>query len=209
MRAARRRSSACLAIAVIAAACASVPPNPERYRLAHSGSYWDVVHDDRVLLDLQPRYPEYFAVILDPALTRLPNLLALRDDLERRDVDRRNFDALNSLAIGYFEMNYRAESQRGQGLSYLSTSQRAAQLLAVPWRGYAETDDAALRDAILDFFDDAANGEKLGSRATAGRIGPVVSSLARKEEDALRRERIAAIVATLEARVASEDEQVD
>ena len=32
-----------------------------RYRLANSGTHWGVVGRDRVLDDLRPRYPDYFA----------------------------------------------------------------------------------------------------------------------------------------------------
>lgn len=198
-----------LLIAALGVGCASPPPSPERYRLKDSGTHWDVARNDPVLADLRPRYPDYFDVILDPQQLRLPRMLELRDDLEREPVDRRNFDALNSLAIGYFEINFRAESQRHDGLVYLSESQRAAKLLAVPWRGYGETDDAALRDAILDFFDDAGNGEKLSAAATAGRIAPIVGSLARKEHDPMRLERIARIASEIEARRVGADERND
>jgi hypothetical protein len=191
-----------LGLIACALACASPPPDPERYRLQDSGSHWDVAPGDDVLHDLLPRYPDYFDVILDPLQQQLPKMIQLRDDLEREPVDRRNFDALNSLAIGYFEINYRAESHRGDGLVYLSESQRAAKLLAVPWRGYAETDHAPLRNAILDFFEDAAHGEKLATAATAGRIAPIVGSLARKEHDPARHSRISRIVDEIEARQA-------
>lgn len=174
-------------------------PTPERYRLAHSGDHWSEVGDDHILDDLQPRYPEFFELILDPSRTEEGNLRLVRDDLEHKPVDRRNFDALNSLAIAYFEINYRAEAQRGEGLGYMSQSFRSAKLAAVPWRAYGETDDAALRGAILDFFQDAASGEKLGSRMTAPRLTRVVESLERKETDPARLRRIESIVAGLQA----------
>ena len=165
------------------------PPSPERYRLAHSGTHWDEAGRDRVVEDLLPRYPAYFDVILDPSDTREPDLREIRDDLERNDVDRRNFDALNAIAVGYFELNYRAQSDRG-GSRYLSDSFRAAKLLAVPWRAYGEVEDPRVREAILDFFEDAATGEKLSARETAGRIRPIVAALERKESDPERQRRI-------------------
>jgi hypothetical protein len=163
--------------------------SPARYRLAGSGSHWDVAGEDRVVEDLLPRYPDFFAVVLDPNESREPDLRPLRDDLERAEVDRRNFDALNAVAIAYFELNYRAESGRG-GDRYFADSFRAAKLLAVPWRAYGVIHDASLRDAILDFFEDAATGEKLLARATAGRVAEIVASLESKESDPVRRARI-------------------
>ncbi|MCL4683705.1 hypothetical protein KJ059_03025 [Myxococcota bacterium] len=199
-----RRSSACAA-ASVALAAASIgvviacgggrepdsqgPPAVDRYRLTGSGTHWDESGQDRVVEDLMPRYPEFFAVILDPSDSREPNLREIRDDLERDAVDRRNFDALNAVAIGYFELNYRAQSDRG-GSRYLSDSFRAAKLLAVPWRAYGEVEDARVRDAILDFFEDAATGEKLATRETAGRIEAIVAGLERKETDPQRLQRI-------------------
>ncbi len=164
--------------------------DPNRYRLTGSGEHWDVVGRDRVFDDLQPRYGDFFEVVLDPATTRLPDTRRVRDDLERTPVDRRNYDALNAVAIAYFEVNYRAEQNRG-ALAYLGLSQNAAKLLAVPWRAYGETEEARLRAAILDFFEDASRGEKLLSAATAPRVARIVASLARKESDPGRRARIA------------------
>ncbi len=166
-----------------------VSPVPERYRLADSGTHWDEAGDDRVVEDLLPRFPAFFAVVLDPSDSREPDLRAMRDDLERNPADRRNFDALNAIAVGYFELNYRAQSDRG-GSRYLSDSLRATKLLAVPWRAYGEVKDPRVRDAILDFFEDAATGEKLSSRETAGRIEPIVAALERKESDPERLRRI-------------------
>ena len=201
MRALHRRHAVLLAIAAtIAAACAK-PSDPERYRLTHSGAHWDVVGDDRVFDDVRPRYPEFFAVILDPAARQEASLQRIRDDLEHRPPDRRNYDALNAVAIAYFEMNYRAESDRGAGFGYLSRSFQAAKLLAVPWRAYAVSDDSQLRNAILDFFEDAGSGEKLGSSATAPRLVRVVASLERKEEDPARLARIRDITASITARL--------
>jgi len=164
-------------------------PNPERYRLAQSGTHWDEAGADRVVEDLLPRYPEFFDVILDPSDSREPDLREIRDDLERAAVDRRNFDALNAIAVGYFELNYRAQSDRG-GSRYLSDSFRAAKLLAVPWRAYGEVADPRVREAILGFFEDAATGEKLLARETAGRIEAIVAALAPKESDPERLRRI-------------------
>ncbi len=101
--------------------------------------------------------------------------------------------------IGYYELNARAESERG-GPDYLSRSFASAQIVAVPWRAYMEIDDDALRDAILDFFEDAASGQKRASTATAGRLARIVGSLAAKEADEPRLSRIRALVERLEAR---------
>jgi hypothetical protein len=191
------RSSIALAVFWITACAPST--DPMRYRLARSGAHWDVVAGDRVLDDLRPRYPEFFELVLDPSKTQEPNLLRLRDDLEHLPVERRNFDALNSIAIAYFELNYRAESVRGAGLGYMSQSFRSAKIVAVPWRAYGETEDPRLRDAILDFFEDAGSGEKLGSSSTAPRLVPIVSSLERKEQDPLRLQRIHDLVTALSA----------
>jgi len=160
-----------------------------RYRLTHSGEHWDVAGADHVFEDLQPRYDTFFGVVLDPASTQMPDTRAVRDDLERTPVDRRNYDALNAVAIAYFEINYRAEQNRG-ALAYLGLSQNATKLLAVPWRAYGETEDAGLRTAILDFFEDAGSGEKLLSAGTAPRVARIVASLERKEGDLARRARI-------------------
>ena len=176
-------------------ACASTA-DPARYRLADSGEHWDVVGGDRVFDDLYPIYPEFFDRILDPSLIRDPDLLPMRRDLERHPIDRRNFDALNALAIAYFELNYRA-NRSAQGFSYLSDNMRAAKLLAVPWRAYSEVEDAALRDAILDFFEDAGTSEKLGAAATAPRLARIVASLERKESDPGRRGRIQRLASEL------------
>jgi len=164
-------------------------PDPIAYRLSDSGEHWDVAGTDHVFEDLQPRYSAFFDVILDPSSARMPDTRAVRDDLERTPVDRRNYDALNAVAIAYFEINYRAEQNRG-ALAYLGLSQNAAKLLAVPWRAYGETEDAGLRSAILDFFEDAGRGDKLLSAATAPRVARIVASLERKETDPTRHARI-------------------
>ena len=188
-----------LAALVLLGGCAH-QVDPMRYRLMDSGSHWDVVGHDRVLEDLRPRYPDFFAVVLDPKNRAEPPVRRLRDDLEQRPVDRHNFDALNATAIGYFELNYRSEISRETGdLGFLSGGFRSAHLLAIPWRAYGEIEDSRLRDAILDFYEDAGTGTKLGASATAGRLVDIVSSLAAKEPDAARRERIEALVTRLES----------
>jgi hypothetical protein len=185
--------AATVRVAIAAPPCATgdsaCGESVERYRLTASGTHWDVAGEDRVVEDLLPRYRAFFDVILDPADARDPDLRALRDHLEQPDADRRNFDALNAVSIAYFELNFRAESDRG-GDRYFADSFRAARLLALPWRAYSEARDPRLRDAILDFFEDAATGEKLMARNTAGRIAPIVESLERKESDPARRKRI-------------------
>lgn len=194
-------SSATLSCATRGDAAASVGGNdPARYRLSDSGERWDRVGQDRVLEDLQPRYPGFFEVVLDPAKTHTANPLSVRDDLEASPVTRRNYDALNAVAIAYFEINHRAEAERGKGIAYLGLSQNAAKLLAIPWRAYSEVDDPALRDAILDFFEDAGSGEKRSTAATAPRLIRIVSSLDGKEDDPARRQRIHEIAAEIEAR---------
>jgi hypothetical protein len=191
-------------LVLVATACSTVaaPPctedvvctaSPARYRLAGSGIHWDIVGDDRVVEDLLPRYPEFFEVVLDPNDSSEPDLRPLRDHLEQPQVDRRNFDALNAIAVAYFELNYRAESDRGGG-RYFADSFRAAKLLAAPWRAYGGTRDPLLRDAILDFFEDAATGEKLRARDTAPRVGSIAESLEAKESEPNRRARIRRIV---------------
>ena len=187
-----------LALSLLAA-CAA-PGSASRYRLADSGTHWDVVRGDRVLDELLPRYPDFFAVVLDPARSEEPPVLQLREELEHRPVDRRNFDALNALAIGYFELNYRSEAARDDaGVGFLTGGFRSAHLLAIPWRAYGEIEDPRLRDAILDFYEDAGTGAKLGAAATAGHLVRIVGSLAAKEPDPDRTARIEALTARLEA----------
>ncbi len=192
-------------LVLVAMACTTVaaPPcteegvacttSPARYRLSGSGIHWDVVGDDRVVEDLLPRYPDFFEVLLDPNDSSEPDLRPLRDHLEQPQVDRRNFDALNVIAVAYFEFNYRAESDRG-GDRYFADSFRAAKLLALPWRAYDGTRDPRLRDAILDFFEDAVTSEKLLARNTAPRVGSIAQSLEAKEPEPDRRARIRRIV---------------
>ena len=189
-------------IASLLPACASLldtPPDPMRYRLKDSGTHWDVVGTDRVLDDVGPRYPEFFAIILDPARRDESDLGPLRDDLERSPVDRRNYDALNAIAIAYFEINFRGEQVRELGsLAFMSEGFRAAHLAAVPWRAYGLVEADALRDAILDFFEDATLGEKLGARATSGRLTGLVASFESKETNASRLSRIRSLLREIE-----------
>ena len=168
------------------------------YRLAHSGEDWADDGERSVVAELRERYPRFFEVILDPGDTREPDMRPLRRDLERAPVDRHNFDALNAIAIAYFELNYRAQAAEGSGL-YLGNSLRAAHLLAVPWRAYSEVQDGALRDAVLDFFEDAGSGEKLGTAATAPRLARIVASLEPKEHDPEHRARIQRLASCFEA----------
>ena len=184
-----------LALLLILGCTASA--EPARYRLAGSGSQWETVGEDRVLEDLRQLYPAFFAAVLDPSADHRLDLRPLRDDLEREPIDRHNYDALNAIAIAYFELNARAESDRG-GSSYLANSFRSAKLVAVPWRAYSEVESGPLRDAILDFFEDIARGEKQGSTATASRLVRIVSSLEKKESDLDRLGRIHAITETLQ-----------
>ena len=178
-----------LAVATLLAGCAG-SPDPMRYLLAHSGDHWDTVSGRSVVDPLRARYPEFFQVILDPSKTREPDLRPLRNDLEREPVDHRNFQALHSIAVGYFELNYRANAIPG-GPNYFADNFRAAKLVAVPWRAYSEVADGRLRDAIHDIFEDAGSGEKLGTAVTAPRLARIVASLEAKETgDAERRLRI-------------------
>jgi hypothetical protein len=204
------RGTSVVVLGLIAISCIGPQPvDPLGYRLSDSGDHWDVSRSDRVFEDLQPRYAEFFDIILDPTKGRLPDLRPLRDDLERSPVDRRNYDALNAVAIAYYETNFRAESGRGDGLVYLALSQRSAKLLAVPWRAYGEIEESALRTAILDFFEDAASGRKLMSEATAPRLLRIVASLEKKEPDVGRIARIQEITASLERQTAALQAELD
>ncbi len=172
----------------LAPACAG-STDPWSYRLSHTGGHWSEGEDDPLLGALLPRYPDFFAIILDPATTAEPDLRPLRRDLERSPVDRRNYDALNAVAIGYFELNHRASTHPG-GPTYFADSFRAAKLLALPWRAYGLVEDGRLRNAVLAFFEDAGSGEKLGTASTAPRLAAIVASLEAKEQDPGRRRRI-------------------
>ncbi len=199
-RRARRSAGRVIALALALVACAPAAGDPMSYRLDDDDDpFWSEGGDDPMLTALRARYPAFFDQVLDPSRSDEANLRELRDDLEHRPVDQRNYDALNAVAIAYFEINHRAEAQRGEGLGYMSLSFRSAKLVAVPWRAYGEIDDPDLRDAILDFFADASSGRKLGSRRTAPRLRRVVESLGPKESDPARRARIDAIVADLQA----------
>jgi hypothetical protein len=160
------------------------------YRLAGSSSHWEVSESRRALADLEQRYPSFFELIRDPVTNRVPELKDLQADLERHPTDRHAFDALNAIAIGFFEISYRAEAQRGSGMHYMGQSFRAARVVAVLWRAYGETRDARLRDAIIDFFEDVARGEKIGARTTARTIAQMVTSMGRQEQDAGRAARL-------------------
>jgi hypothetical protein len=180
--------ASCVALAM---ACAAVRPAdaPERYRLAESGEQWHVSGDDRVLEDVRVRYPEFMRKVLDPREHGELDIRPVRQDLEHVPVDRRNFDALNAVAISYFELNHRAEAEPG-GPGYFDNSFQAAKLLALPWKAYGLVPDPELRDAILDFFEDAGSGEKLDSASTAPRLAGIVASLEAKETDDGRIARI-------------------
>jgi hypothetical protein len=196
---ASRPTAALLGVVLFSSIGCATPSGPSRYRLTDSGTNWNVSGSDRVLDELRPLYPNFFETILDTTRTDLPDVRPVRDDLERQPVTRSNYDALNAIAIAYFETNSRAETERGEGLSYLSLSQRSAKLVAIPWRAYAETPNPNLRNAILDFFEDAGIGGKLHTGATAPRLARVVASLERKEDDPARAQRIRDITAKLEA----------
>jgi cellulose biosynthesis protein BcsQ len=165
-------------------------PNGQAYRLVDSGSHWEIADGKLLLDDLKQRYRDYFELIFDPVTNRVPELKELRADLERHPTDRRNFDALNAIAIGFFEISYRAEAQKGSGLHYMGQSFRAARVASVLWRAYGETRDDRLRDAIIDFFEDAANGQKLGARTTARTLAQMVASIQRQEQDPVRAARL-------------------
>lgn len=207
----RHRPGLALAIAlvwILGSACVSQATrevDARQYRLSGSGDHWDVSGEDRVFDDLKERYPSFFDVVLDPNRSDEPPTRRIRRDLEHVPVDRRNYDALNAIAIGYFELNYRGEASRGGGgLEFMSAGFRTAKLAAIPWRAYGEIQDPALRSAILDFFEDAGTGGKLGAETTAGRLSRIVSSLERKEDDPARKARIVDLVARIEAQQPAE-----
>jgi cellulose biosynthesis protein BcsQ len=160
------------------------------YRLTRSGTHWEVAEGERLLDRLRARYRDYFEVVFDPVTNRAPDMRPLLEDLGRTPVDKRNFEALNAIAIGFFEISYRAEAQRGSGLHYMGQSFRAAKVAAVLWRAYGDSRDFRLRDAIIDFFEDAATGEKLGSRTTARTLAQMVASIQRQEQDPARLKRL-------------------
>lgn len=175
----------------LAGGCASAPPDPMHYRLAGTGSGWEIAGTDRVFDDLAPRYPDFFDVVLEPGRSDDPPTGDLRDDMEKEPVDRSNYDALNSIAIGYFEMNHRGELARESGdVAFISAGFRAAKLVAVPWRAYMEIEDLALRTAIVEFFEDVATGEKRDTPRTMGRLAKIVESLTPKEPDPALRIRL-------------------
>lgn len=189
---------AALAVLLLALACAP-DADPRSYRLAGTGESWADTEDRFVVAELRQRYPEFFRVILDPGDTREPDLRPLRRDIEQFPVDQRNFDALNAVAIAYFELNYRAEADPG-GSFYLGNSFRATHLVAIPWSAYGKVADARFRDAVLDFFEDAASGTKLGTTGTAPRLERIVASLEAKEGEPGRRARIRRLTAEIRSR---------
>lgn len=183
-------------------ACSPAQPNVKTYRLRNSGADWHIAGRDAVLVDLEPRYPEFFEVILDPAQMHDPPILELREDIEADGDGRERYDALNAVAIAYFELNSRA--QRGledetAGANYFANSFRATKLLSIPWRAYADIESAGLRDAILDFYDDIARGEKRDAKTTAPRITGLVMTLEKKESEPTRLARIREMAARLHA----------
>jgi len=183
-----------IAVVLLGLACAPSRP-PRGYALVGSGSGWS---EAAGLPALEERYPAFFEVILDPGASHEPDLRPLRRDLEHAPVDERNYAALHAIAIAYFELNYRAETNPGDGL-YLGNSFRAAHLVAVPWRAYSIVDDPALRDAILDFFEDIGSGDKPGTARSAHRLASTVASLEAKETDPARQRRIRQISRELAA----------
>lgn len=194
------RVAAGLALAAcLTLACATPTKDggPARYRLSGTGEEWRGAEDDRLFADLHRRYPAFFRQVLDPAQRGDLDLRPVRRDLEHLPVDRRNFDALNAVAISYFELNHRAEADPG-GPGYFDNSFRAAKLLAVPWKAYGLVEHAELRDAILDFFEDAGTGGKLDTATTAPRLARIVGSLESKETDGVRRERIRGLTLRLD-----------
>lgn len=168
-----------------------------RYRLAGTGETWRGAEDDQLFADLHRRYPAFFRQVLDPNQRGDLDIRPIRRDLEHSPVDRRNFDALNAVALSYFELNHRAETDPG-GSGYFDDSFRAAKLLAIPWKAYGIVDHPELRDAILDFFEDAGTGGKLDTATTAPRLARIVGSLESKEADGTRRERIRDLTARLD-----------
>ena len=193
---------ATLAIA-FAMACAQgpAPAGPDRYRLAGSGEQWLVSGQDHVFEDLNERYPGFLGQVFDPERQGDLDIRPIQRDLEHAPVDQRNFDALNAIAISYFEINHRAQSDPG-GRGYFRDSFRAAKLLALPWKAYGVMDDPELRDAILDFFEDAGTSEKLDAASTAPRLARIVESLGQKEADPARRERIDRLTERLDTALA-------
>lgn len=189
---------ACLAL-LIAGVTACV--SPEHYRLSNSGAEWRTSGRDSVLLDLEPRYPDFFAVVLDASQTQDLDILQVREDLEE-GTGRAPYDALNAVAVAYFELNSRAQrslEDDTDGAHYFADSFRATKLLSIPWRAYADIEDPALRDAILDFYEDIARGGKRDAATTAPRITRTVESLEKKETDPIRRDRIRALAEELRA----------
>jgi hypothetical protein len=179
------------ALALSSLACASAPT--PGYRLSES-----VEAPSALKNELFAKYPDFLGVVFDLEKVVDPDMRRVRDDLERNPVGDTNFDALHAVALAYFELNARAQADKGGDL-YLADSFRAAKVVAIPWRAYGEISDAGLRDAILDFFEDAAFGGKPGTRETAPRLERIVGSLAKKETEPGRSARIQAIEGRIHA----------
>ena len=181
---------ACIVAAALGVGCAG---SPSHYRLSESAEL-----PPALTQTLSERYPDFVGAALDSRQAVDLHTREVRDDLERTPVDARNFDALHAVAVAYFGLNARAQADRG-GELYLADSFRAARVVAIPWRAYGLVEDGTLRDAILDFFEDAAFGRKSGARETAPRLARIVGSLATKEPDPERRARIEGLTARIEA----------
>jgi hypothetical protein len=139
-------------------------------------------------------YPEVFRAVDDPDRTGELDERGLRRDLGRTPVDDRNYRALYAVAVAFFELHERAESDRG-GELYFAYSFQATKVMAIPWGLYGEIPEPALRSVILDFYEDVLFGEKPGLEAVRGRYTRIVADLARKETDPELRARIARLVA--------------
>src|SRR5262249_31086767 len=124
-------------------------PEALGYRLAAGGVQLEE-DGQRLLHELKARYRDFFAMILDPVTNCVPDMKELQLDLERHPVDQRNFDAVNAIALGFFEISYRAEAQKGSGMHYMGQSFRAARVAAVLWRAYGEVRHERLRSAVID-----------------------------------------------------------
>ena len=157
-----------------------------RYRLGDGTPNSD---DETLFGELEPRYREFFVAALDPAGRCEPVHETLRADLEREPVDRRCFDSLNALALAYFRM-HAARLNPESRLGSLRLSLRSAKVCAELPGVYDKTADSRLRDAILDFFEDAARRERTSPRTASRRLAPLVESLGREESDPARIARI-------------------
>ncbi len=157
-----------------------------RYRLGDGAFDSD---DETLFRELEPRYREFFVAALDTSGRHEPALGTLRADLERDPVDRRCFDSLNALALAYFRM-HAARLKPASRLGSLRLSLRSAKVCTELPGVYDKTADPRLRDAILDFFEDAARRERTRPRTTPQRLAPLVESLGHGESDQQRIARI-------------------